>query len=319
MPKATSPARIVLTGASGFVGGHLIPRLRHAFPASTLVLCGAGHLELNIADRDAVQALVSQVLPDVWVNLAAISAVPAAGADPSRTWEVNLHGSLALGQAILARVPDCTLLHISSAEVYGRSFTSGKPVDETTLLAPLNTYAATKAAADLALGAMAADGLRVIRVRPFNHTGPGQSADFVIPAFARQIARISAARQAPVLTVGSLDPLRDFLDVRDVCDAYVACLVQRDDLPGGSILNVASGIPRKIGDVLARLLELAGIEVEVEHGTALYRRVEIPLACGDATQARNNLSWSPSIDWDTTLNDVLQDWTNRIAQEPRHS
>ena len=314
MPTAEPPARIVLTGASGFVAGHLAPRLRKAFPASTLVLCGAGQTELDITDRAAVRAFVSQMVPDLWVNLAAVSAIPAARDDPARTWEVNLHGPLALGQAILAHAPECTLLHVSSGEVYGRSFASGHPADEATLLAPMNTYAATKAAADLALGAMAVDGLRVIRMRPFNHTGPGQSADFAIPAFARQIARIGAELQAPMLTVGSLEPCRDFLDVRDVCDAYVACVAQRDDLQAGSIFNIASGIPRRIGDVLTRLLELAGIEAEVEQGTALRRSVEIPVACGDAAAAKNVLAWSPSTDWDTTLTDVLQDWTIRVAQ-----
>lgn len=303
----------MVTGASGFVAGHLVPRLRRSFPDSTLLLCGSGHIEVDIADGEAVRSLIARERPDACVHLAAISAVPAARDDPARAWQVNLHGSLELARAILTFTPGCTLLYASSAEVYGRSFASGDPVTEATALAPMNTYAATKAAADLALGAMVSEGLRVIRVRPFNHTGPGQSADFAVPAFARQIARIAAGQQGPTMTVGSLDPFRDFLDVRDVCDAYTACLARADTLAAGCILNVASGIPRRIGDVLARLLELAGVNATVTGASALQRRAEIHMACGDIALIRDVLGWSPSIPWDTTLSDVLADWRNRVS------
>lgn len=309
---ATSPARILVTGASGFVAHHLVPRLRQRFPDSALLLCGAGHIDLDIGDGEAVRALVAQEKPEACVHLAAISAVPAASHDPALAWRVNLHGSLELARAILDFAPDCTLLYVSSAEVYGRSFASGEPVGEAAALAPMNTYAATKAAADLALGAMVSDGLRVIRVRPFNHTGPGQSADFAVPAFARQIARIAAGRQAAAMTVGSLDPFRDFLDVRDVCDAYTACIAAVNTLPAGCILNVASGTPRRVGDVLARLLELAGVQATVSAKAGLQRRAEIQVAYGDTARIRELLGWAPSTPWDTTLRDVLADWTGRV-------
>ncbi len=282
---------------------------------STLVLCGAGHTELDVTDGQAVQALVARVVPDACVHLAAVSAIPAARDGPARAWLVNLHGSLELGRAILAHAPDCTLLYVSSAEVYGSSFASGELADEKTLLAPINTYAATKAAADLALGAMVADGLRVIRARPFNHTGPGQSADFVIPAFARQIARIAAGKQAPVLTVGSLETVRDFLDVRDVCGAYLACLGRASTLPNGSIFNVASGVPHRIGNVLNQLLELAGVNAEIASSTDLHRRIDVPIACGDSALAREKLGWVPTTSWSTTLKDVLSDWTRRVRMD----
>ena len=303
----------MVTGASGFVAQHLVPRLRQSFPDSNLLLCGTGHIDLDVSDGEAVRSLVAREMPDACVHLAAISAVPAARDDPARAWRVNLHGSLELARAILTFAPGCTLLYISSAEVYGRSFASGEPVTETTALAPMNTYAATKAAADLALGAMVGEGLRLIRARPFNHTGPGQSADFALPAFARQIARIAVGQQAPTMTVGSLDPFRDFLDVRDVCDAYTACLGKADTLPAGCILNVASGTPRRIGDVLTRLLELAGVKATIAADSGLQRRSEIQVACGDSTRIREMLGWAPSIAWDVTLRDVLADWKSRVS------
>ena len=310
---AKPPARILVTGASGFVAQHLVPRLRRSFPDSTLLLCGTGHIDLDVSDGDGVRAFIERERPDACVHLAAISAVGAARDDPARAWQVNLHGSLELARSILTFVPDCTLLYVSSAEVYGRSFASGEPVSEMTALAPMNTYAATKAAADLALGAMVGDGLRVIRARPFNHTGSGQTADFAIPAFARQIARISAGQQAPTMTVGSLDPFRDFLDVRDVCDAYTVCLANADTLPAGCILNIASGIPRRVGDVLTRLLELAGVEATIASDPGLQRRTEIKLACGDSVRIKELLGWAPSIPWDITLRDVLADWARQLS------
>ena len=207
-------------------------------------MCGGPHESLDITDHAAVRTLVRRVRPDACVHLAAISAVPAARQDPALAWNVNLHGSLALAGALLETVPECRLIYVSSADIYGRSFLSGLPLDEMAAPAPMNTYAATKAATDLALGAMVGEGLLVVRLRPFNHTGPGQSTVFVVPAIARQVARIAAGLQKPVLELGALDPVRDFLDVRDVCDAYVACLAH-PAIPPGTILNIASGQPRR--------------------------------------------------------------------------
>jgi GDP-4-dehydro-6-deoxy-D-mannose reductase len=177
-------------------------------------------------------------------------------------------------------------------------------------------YAASKTAADLALGAMANDGLRVIRLRPFNHTGPGQSTDFVMPAFARQIARIAAGLQPPVIRTGALDTQRDFLDVRDVCTAYTSCLRHADNIASGTILNIASSVPRRIGDILDDLLRLAGASASVETEEALLRPSDIPIAAGDARTAQAALSWRPLIPWQQTLRDVLDDWHTRLRREP---
>ncbi|MCX7383678.1 MAG: GDP-mannose 4,6-dehydratase [Alphaproteobacteria bacterium] len=308
-----APTRILLTGASGFVAGHLVPRLRTDFPAAEFILCGEAHVKLDITETSSVQALVRETRPDVCIHLAAISAIAEARGNPARAWQVNVLGTLALAEAIRADAPGCTLVFASSAEIYGRSFTAGTKLDETAAAAPMNTYAATKAAADLALGAMAADGLRVIRLRPFNHTGTGQTAGFVVPAFAAQVAAIASGRQEPVLKVGNLDAFRDFLDVRDVCAAYSACVARADVIAPGTILNIASGTPRRIGDVLTDLLAIAGVEAEIVLDPARLRPSDIPLAAGNAAAARAMLGWAPSISWETTLSDILADWRARIA------
>ena len=173
------PARTILvTGAAGFVGRHLIPALAAAFAETRIIgtgLHGAPDLmPLDVTQPDAVRGLVAAQKPDICFHLAGIAAPGQARADPGRAWTVNLQGSLNLADAILAAAPRCRLVFISSAEAYGASFRAGEPLDETAPLAPINLYAATKAAADLALGARVGEGLRLLRLRPFNHTGPGQ-------------------------------------------------------------------------------------------------------------------------------------------------
>ena len=180
-------------------------------------------------------------------------------------------------------------------------------------LAPADTYAATKAAADLAIGALAVQGLHAVRFRPFNHTGPGQSEDFVVAAFAAQLARIEAGQQPPVVRVGRLDPARDFLDVRDVVAAYVACLARPERLPPGTILNLASGHCRPIRAVLEDLIALAGLRPRIEEDAARLRPTEIPAARGSAAAAASLLGWQPSIPWERTLRDVLDYWRAEVA------
>ncbi len=300
------PRAILVTGSDGFVGRHLLARLAADFPDATLHPAG-----FDVTDAAAIDAAVAALKPDSCIHLAAIAAIGEARDAPEHAWATNLGGTLSLARALRRHVPDCALLYVSSADAYGSSFAAGHPLDEAAPLAPMNTYGATKAAADLALGAMAQDGLRVIRLRPFNHTGAGQSEAFVVAAFARQVARIGAGRQPPVLRVGTLDARRDFLDVRDVTAAYSLCLAHADALAPGTILNVASGEGRRIGDILDALLALSGVHATIETDSNRLRRAEIPLACGNAALARDTLGWAPAIPWDTTLRDVLLDWQAR--------
>ncbi len=304
------PRRILLTGASGFVGGHLAASLSAAYPDATLIAPA-----IDICDAAMVATVVEDALPDVCIHLAAVSSVAVAERDVDRAWQVNLHGTLHLARSILRHAPECQLLFASSSDAYGGSFRTGAKVTEDTALAPLNVYAATKAAADLALGSMAMQGLRVVRLRPFNHTGPGQTAQFVVAAFARQVARIRAGLQPGLLRVGNLDIWRDFLDVRDVCRGYLACIEQRDKLAPGTILNLASGQPQRIGDTLTELQAMAGVEAEVQVDKSRVRDNDLRVACGDATRARQVLGWAPAIPWSTTLRDVLEDWQGRVIAE----
>ncbi len=306
-----TPGRIVITGASGFVGKHLVAILTSAFPRATLLTP-----EFDIADAAEVANVIRAANPDVCVHLAAISTSAEVRQNEDRAWAVNLHGSLYLARAILLHAPGCQLIFASSADAYGASFRDGTKLAETAPLAPLNVYAATKAAADLALGAMVEQGLCLVRLRPFNHTGAGQSSGLVVAAFARQIARIEAGVLDPVIGVGNLDPRRDFLDVRDVCAAYIACMTRRDAIEPGAIFNIASGEARRIGDVLVGLLETAGVTAEIRIDTNRTRTTDVALAWCDPARARRVLGWRATTPWNETLRDVLDDWRHRIAIDP---
>jgi GDP-4-dehydro-6-deoxy-D-mannose reductase len=319
-----SPQRILVTGATGFVGRHLLPQLRQSFPEAKLLVAdragAAGPagadaaLSMDLEQPDSMDGLVRQAMPDAIVHLAAQAAVVAAFADPSRTWRINLLGTLALAEAALRHVPQAPFLFISSAEVYGLSFRdSDAPLAEDAPMQPANPYAASKAACDIALGEMALRGLRCLRMRPSNHTGAGQGDSFVIAAFARQIARIEAGLQEPVMRVGALDRGRDFLDVRDVCAAYAMALAAALDQPPGTVFNIASGIPRRISDVLEALLSRSSVPVRVEEDAARLRPTDVLRTVGDASRLRQALGWAPRIPWDETLDTVLADWRARVA------
>lgn len=314
MVGASPPQRVLITGAGGFVGHHLLPVLRRALPSTRLIaIRRSGESMLNtdevlIADLlapDSLRAAVKQSAPDAVLHLAAQASVPASFADPRGTWRINVDGTLALAEAVLDHAPRAAFILVSTAEIYGLSYQSGEAIDEQGLPRPANPYAASKAAADLAIGEMALRGLHALRLRPANQTGPGQSDGFVVGAFAQQAMRIAAGLQPPVLKVGALDRWRDFLDVRDVCAAYAAALIAAPGLAPGTVLNLASGTVRRVGDVLQDVLRLAGVRPVIEEAPSLLRPTDVRSAIPDATAARKALEWSPKVPWETTLRDVL--------------
>lgn len=312
---------ILVTGASGFVGGHLRGVLRAAFPDARLLAATRGEavsgwdeaVVLDLLDPASCTTALQAVKPDAVVHLAALAEVAASFRDPFVTWRTNLFGTLALANATLAAAPDALFVFASSAEVYGLSFQDGRPLAEDAPLRPANPYAASKAAADIAVGEMALRGLRAVRVRPFNHTGTGQAEAFVVSAFARQVALIAAGRQEPVMRVGALDRWRDFLDVADVCAGYVAVLRRADRLAPGTVFNLATGAPRHVGGILADLIRLGGIAPRIEQDAARLRPTDVMRTEGDAAAARAALGWAPQVPWETTLRSVLADWKVRIG------
>lgn len=312
--------RVIVTGAEGFVGPHVVDVLANPEAQLDLLLTarssgavarGRRCVELDVTDPAAVCALVSDFKPTHVVHLAGMAAATDATRDPDQAWQVNLHGTLNIARALAAYASKASLIFAGSGLAYGRSGKSGAPLDESSAMAPSDEYGATKAAADLALGAFAARGLRTIRFRPFNHTGPGQSEAFVVPGFAMQIARIEAGQSAPIMRVGNLEAERDFLDVRDVARAYAAAVYRATAIGPGTILNLASGKPRRICDILNALLSLSHVSITIEQDPNRMRASDVPRIVGDASRAQNVLSWSPQIPIDVTLADVMSDCRSR--------
>lgn len=313
---------ILVTGANGFVGRWLLRKLASASLPPTRII--AAHQEatvgcelykpLDVTSRYQATAIIRDVQPTAIIHLAAISAVSQARLDPRRTWEVNLYGTMNLAEAVQVHAPKARFIFASTSEVYGAAFIElGKAVDEHAPLYPTNPYATSKAAADLLIGQMARDGLRAVRFRPFNHTGPGQSDRFVIPSFASQIAKIEAGLQPPILRVGNLDVARDFVDVRDIINAYSRAAVSEGDLEPGVVINLASGVPRRIGDILEALCKKSKVPIQVRQDTERLRPNDVPLVLGDATRAKVLLDWTPQIAWNDTLDHILEYFRRRIA------
>jgi GDP-4-dehydro-6-deoxy-D-mannose reductase len=242
--------RVLVTGSAGFVGQHLAPRLE----AVGWQVTGRDR-DLDVTDAGAVRDEVARIAPSAVIHLAAQSSVAASFEAASLTFRVNYVGARHLLEAVRREAPGARVLLIGSGDVYGAAPPGAAPFDEMQALRPRSPYARSKACADLLGAAFAARGVDAVRVRPFNHTGPGQNEAFVLPSFARQAVEIAAGRRDPVLHVGNLDSVRDFLDVEDVVSAYLALLDRR--VPAGTY-NVASGLPQRVGDLLEALLARAG-------------------------------------------------------------
>jgi GDP-4-dehydro-6-deoxy-D-mannose reductase len=289
--------RVLVTGSSGFVGQWL---LRHLADLGDEVVELAP--EVDITDRDALVKAVGATDPDAICHLAAQASVGGSWTDGGRTFEVNALGTLHLLDAVAAGSSHPRVLVVSSAEVYGRIAAADLPIVESQPLCPASPYAASKAAAEMiAIQAWLGRGVEVIRVRPFNHTGPGQRADFVVPSLANQVAEV-ARSGAGALHVGNLEARRDLTDVRDVVRAYRALL---DCGEPGEVYNVCSGRSVGIDTIAARLLQLAGVDVPMIVDPERFRPADLPDLRGDPTKLFDATGWAPAIELDTTLADVL--------------
>jgi GDP-4-dehydro-6-deoxy-D-mannose reductase len=220
---------------------------------------------------------------------------------------VNYFGTLHVLRAARRHAPLARVLLVSSSEIYGGSATSD-PIGEDAPLAPVSPYARSKAAADLLGAAFAESGLDVVRARPWNHTGPGQADGYVASSFARQLAEMVLEKRDPLLRVGNLDAVRDFLDVADVVDAYARLL--DPGVPRGAY-NIATGVPIRIAQLLERLIEHAGLRPQIEVDPARHRPDRASV--GDATRLRHATDWAPRIPLEDTLARLFDAWLRRLS------
>jgi GDP-4-dehydro-6-deoxy-D-mannose reductase len=309
---------VLVTGADGFVGrwvlralvaaGHEVVGAVQPGPPRGDGLSDAERsavlwIPLELGDLRSVRQVAARSF-DAVIHLAAVASGGDALLDPGVAWAVNAAGTARLlgefGRRCRAGETDPLVLFVSTAEVYGAG--NGRPFVETDLPAPRSPYAASKAGAEMAaLETRVRTGLRVLIARSFPHTGPGQDERFVAPAFARRLrgARLAGAR---VVKVGNLEPVRDFLDVRDVAAAYVALLSRGQP---GEVYNVATGKGVSLQELFDRLAAIVGVNAIAEPDPEFMRPADIPVLVGDGAKLRAGTGWSPQISLDQTLRDLV--------------
>ena len=293
--------RAFVTGGAGFAGSHLLDLL----PGAT----APSREELDLLDGDAVRTAVRESAPDTVWHLAALASVGRSWEAPAETIADNVAMTVNLLEAVRTEAPEATVVLISSGEIYGPP--DRLPVDEEAALRPQNPYAVSKAACDL-LGGQYADstGLHVVRLRPFNHTGPGQTDDYVVGTLTRQVAEAEAAgREEALVRTGNPDSARDFSDVRDVARAYAVAAT----LDSGAY-NVASGRAVTVHELIELVRAAARIPVRHEVDPARVRAHDVAEVRGSAERLRAATGWRPEIPLEQTIADALEAWRRKLRR-----
>ena len=262
--------------------------------------------EVDLLDRDRVEAVVAEVRPRWVFHLAALSSPAASFDDPAGTITNNGGGQANLLHAVTRLDPKPRVLVVGSSDEYGRVAGKTHRLDEDTPLRPLSPYAVSKVAQDyLGLQYFLSRSLPCVRVRPFNHAGPRQSPDFAVASFARQIARIELGRQAPSLRVGNLKARRDFTDVRDMARAYLLALTKGKP---GEVYNIGSGKAVQMGLIVEALIRMSRKRITLEVDAARARVPEAEVYLCDPRRFQRLTGWRPQIKLEQTLHDTLEYW-----------
>jgi GDP-4-dehydro-6-deoxy-D-mannose reductase len=302
---------VLITGAAGFAGSHLaellaaVPRLvcwsREAPPEGLVPT--AEWRQIDLLDREHVRTAVQALRPAQIYHLAGVPHVGGSWDATTPTLAGNVLATHYLFDALRRAVVRARVLVTASATVYAPS---DRPIAEDGALAPASPYALSKLAQEMrTMRAQIEDGLDVVVVRAFNHTGPRQVPSFAAPSFARQIAKIERGEQPPTIRAGNLAPLRDLSDVRDVVRAYVA-LMERG--ASGGVYNVASGVGRPVGDILHALVARSRVSVSLETDPALLRPNDTAALVGNCERLQRDTGWTPAIGFDQMLDDLLSYW-----------
>jgi len=310
-------SRALITGVTGFVGRHLVRALGEegggveifgtAYPDPPSCP-GAVVSALDLRSESDVRRIVRETRPDRIFHLAAVSNVRNSWIDRRATVETNILGTHNLLEAVRLEAPRARVLFVSSSDVYGNADFPDRPITEEDPVRILNPYAYTKASGEMMCGFfVSVEGLDIVIARPFPHTGPGQSPEFVCSDWARQIVRIERGETDPVLRVGNLDVKRDFSDVRDVVRAYRLLMAKGCR---GEVYNVCSGKAVALRGILDRLLAESGARssVRVETDPVKLRKTDIPLLVGSPRKIEAATGWAPAIPFDRTLGDLLAFW-----------
>ena len=313
--------KALIIGAAGFVGNYLIKHIQETYDwelaatkleNETLEYDNIQVYNLNILYKEEITALLKEMQPDYIFYLAAQSSVSLSWKNPLLTVDINIKGCLNLLECLRELEQNPRILLIGSGEEYGYIQPEDTPVKETTVLAPGNIYAATKACQNM-LGTIYARAynMNIILVRAFNHVGPGQTPTFVVSDFCHRVALIENGKQAPVIKVGNLEAMRDFTDVRDVVRAY-GMLIQKGEK--GHTYNIGSGHAVCIRSLLENILKLSTVPITVEIDSAKLRPLDIPIIEADISKLTECISWKPEIPQIQTLQETLDYWRQKVRE-----
>lgn len=301
--------RVIVTGASGFVGRYLIQELtanRHdvvaldrRLPEPAIPV--AAHYETDLRNMETLTSIVDREQPDACIHLAAISSIPTCKDNPLQAMQVNVIGTQHLLEVFRNTAPAARFLFVSTGHAYGVAARE-ETVDEDVGLAPDSLYAASKAAADqLTLAYARTYNMPTLVARPNNHIGPGQSSQFVVASLAAQIKALATTPPPHSLSVGNLESVRDFTDVRDVVRAYRLLL---ESGQAGQAYNIGSSKEVSVGWIVKTLCSLAGVTPTMVVSPARFRPTDHSPRL-DTGRIRKDTGWAPSIPLETTLRDIL--------------
>ncbi len=317
--------RVLITGINGFVGSHLaeyilsnnfgeiygLIRNKDVEKENISSILNKIHMkECDINDAYSVKQVIEDVEPDILFHLAAQSYVPSSWSSPVETMQTNVIGSMNIFEAVRNSKLDTIIQIAGSSEEYGMVYEKEVPITEDNPLRPLSPYGVSKVAMDL-LGYQyhQSYGLKIIRTRAFNHTGPRRGEVFVTSNWAKQIAMIEAKKQEPIIRVGALDPIRDFTDVRDMVRAYWLA-TQKGKF--GEVYNICSGKGILMKDLLNLLLSLSKIKPKIEKDPARMRPSDVKILLGSCKKFNKETGWKAEIPFEKTMEDLLNYWREKI-------
>lgn len=317
--------KVLITGITGFAGSFLAQQLLSKgdyeisgtyLSEDSLINAGSIKNKLNLLkadllDAESVSGFIKDVSPSVIFHLAALTSPADSFKNPAAILINNISAEVNLLEAVKkADLFNTKILIISSADVYGKVAKENLPINEQAPLLPTNPYSVSKITQDyLGLMYFLTYKLKVVRVRPFNHIGPRQSPNFVVSAFAKQIAEIEKKKKEPYLRVGNLEAKRDFTDVRDMMNAYILAIEKGKD---GDVYNIGSGISHKISDILNKLISMSSAKIEIKQDKALFRPSDNPELICDSGKFNKLTNWKAQIPLEKTLKDTLDYWRNII-------
>ncbi|KPJ72684.1 hypothetical protein AMJ52_05510 [candidate division TA06 bacterium DG_78] len=302
---------LLVTGSEGFVGGHLTKVLREesynivstCYPS--LLPKKGDYIALDILDLEMTRELLKEYNPDIIFHLAAVTSVAKSFRDPPLTYNTNIIGTANILEAVKSLNKNVRFLFVSTCEVYG----GGEHLTESSEVVLKNPYAVSKYAAELVCKNYLGGQIEIVILRPFNHTGPGQVEDFVLPTIAKQIAEIEKGKRPPLIEHGSINVKREFMNIHDIIEAYRLAI---EKCQSGEVYNIASNRGYTLADVLDILKKLSKVKFELKSDPSRMRKIDIPILIGDGTKFSELTGWQSKIKIEKTIEDLLNYWRAKI-------